>query len=158
MMVMTDSEDRQADSQSCANGGTPHERRRDIVTILLQRMSRRKHTFAEVTGLHDDVDVLEANGSVQSIIDWAVKAAKLDRKQRRAFEVIARSFVLTFYNDNEEGVGDCNDEALDEEQRKLEMLVETSKCKSRQLICLLHGPGGSGKQVDSNGSTGRVLS
>ena len=40
--------------------------------------------------------MLEANGSVKSILDWAQKAG-LDHQQRRAFEIFAGTFVLSFF-------------------------------------------------------------
>lgn len=49
----------------------------------------------------ETVSVLEANGSVESIRDWA-RGAKLDRLQKKAFFAIIASFILTLFDDNEE--------------------------------------------------------
>ena len=37
----------------------------------------------------------------QSILSWS-KAAELDKRQRRAFIILAAQFVLTFYEDDDE--------------------------------------------------------
>ena len=73
-----------------------------------------------------------------------------DHWQRRAFEIIAGSFVLSFYSDDtddgEVGRGfHTQNQTYINEKRCLEVLVEERKRQSKQLICLLHGPGGSGK-------------
>ena len=70
----------------------------EIVQILFSKTSRRNRTFQEITKSTETVQVLQANGSVASIIDWA-KKAKLDKGQKRAFKVIAATFVLSFYSE-----------------------------------------------------------
>ena len=121
--------------------------KKDLVSILMKKKKRRTHVFPGVGGSQKSVKVLEANGSVFSIMDWA-KRAKLDRRQRRAFEVITGSFVLTFFSDARiaqatHGVGVPFQQA----KKMLAKLVEKQRRKSDQLICLLHGPGGSGKST-----------
>jgi len=87
---------------------------------------------------------LEANGSVHSIIDWA-KKAKLDKEQRRAFEIFAGTFVLSFFDDAGTEVGQSTARGrFKKEHVRLQKLVEVSK-RGSQLVCLLHGPGGCGK-------------
>jgi hypothetical protein len=71
---------------------------RDIVQLLLTRTSRRTRSFKEISKSDAPISVLEANGSVRSIIDWAKKAG-LDRGQRRAFEIMSATFILTFFMD-----------------------------------------------------------
>ena len=120
---------------------------REIGQLLLTRTTRRRRTFEEITGSGTPVEVLEANGSVKSILDWANKA-KIDQGQKRAFKIFAGSFVLTFHSDAPGGtlLGDRQASlAFSREKRKLELLVEKEKRGSDQLICLLHGPGGCGK-------------
>ena len=53
---------------------------KDIVMVLLSKTRSRRRTFKEITNNNESVSVLQANGSAQSIIDWARKA-KLDREQ-----------------------------------------------------------------------------
>ena len=114
---------------------------RDIVS-LVSKTSRRRRTVKEITKNEEVVDVLEANESVRSIIDWA-KKAKLDRGQRRAFEVFTGTFILSFFRDP---ATDGNHRHIFVKEKKLlRKLVEVVKRGSDQLICLLHGPGGSGR-------------
>jgi hypothetical protein len=126
--------------------------RADITNVLLTRTSQQRRTFKEITDSAEEVDVLEANGSVESIVDWARKA-KLDELQRRAFEIITGTFVLTFFQSKQdpESVG-CGFRSSDREylqqKLKLKRLVEDDRLKTgEQLICFLHGPGGSGKST-----------
>jgi predicted ATPase len=92
---------------------------------------------------------MEANGSVQSIIDWT-KNAKLDERQKRAFEIMTSCFVLTFYTDafTDESLGRgqrLRFQPFLDEKKKLETLSDKNKRGSDQLILFLHGPGGCGK-------------
>jgi hypothetical protein len=114
--------------------------------MLITRTTRRRRTFQQVTKSNELVNVLEANGLVVSIIDWAQKA-KIDRAQRRAMEVILGTFILTFYRDapeHEFRVPGLRHSFITEKKR-LEDLVEIHKRRANQFICFLHGPGGSGK-------------
>ena len=94
-----------SNSTNSENGGADNENnpeqqlptKSDLVAILLSKTQRRERSFPGIDNT-ETVDVREANGSVSSIIDWA-KAAKLDRKQRRAFEIFVGTFVLSFYWD-----------------------------------------------------------
>jgi DNA replication protein DnaC len=119
---------------------------RDIASLLITRTARRSRTFAEITQNCQTVHVLEPNGSARSIIDWADKA-QLDRGQRRAFEIMASTFVLGFYRHasttNSRGQGVRH--LFTSEKSRLEKLAEVRRRQTDQLICLLHGPGGSGK-------------
>jgi len=82
----------------------------------------------------------EANGTARSIIDWASKS-KMDKQQRRTFEVLTAEFILTFYN---EAVVDP-----DHPLRTTEFLKEHQKLKklsgrggdTQSLIAFVHGPG-----------------
>ena len=96
-----------------------------------------------------DVDILlkEANGTAQSIINWATNCY-LDASQKRAFEVITEYYILSYINSIPNlQEGDRIDTVLLEEKQRLQLLVGYSKIKSDQLICFLHGPAGSGKST-----------
>lgn len=123
----------------------------EIVSILLSRTQMRKRSFNSTTGKNEKIDVLEANGSAKSIIDWGRKA-QLDRRQRRAFEIMTGAFVLSLHNEatglnhDELGRGSRNITGkFNYNLRKLKILVESNKRRNDQLILLLHGPGGCGK-------------
>ena len=124
----------------------------DLVKVLIQRRQRRRRTFQDIIGSEEPVDVLEANGSVKSIMDWSCRA-QLDKGQRRAFEIMTSTFVLTFYEDaspsdgNEIGRGMRNLlSPYFAERKKLCLLSERHRRgNDDQIILFLHGPGGSGK-------------
>jgi AAA domain/Helitron helicase-like domain at N-terminus len=130
---------------------------KQIVTVYLTRTSSRAR--AKVFELNPEAQVLEANGSFKSIQNWA-KAANLDSKQRRAFESLIAAFLLTFMNEQE----DCDEDddaqlsmadrvkfnALKKTLRKLMGAHVETKRDGDQLICLIHGPGGSGKSTVVN--------
>ena len=122
----------------------------EMVKIYFENTQRRSRSFAEITGHSADVEVLEANGSVASIIDWAEKAG-LDDEQRRAFEIMTGTLVLTFRDDAEDGIDPQNMHSRRQERQfglernKLLALVDAARRKSTQLVLLLHGPGGCGK-------------
>ena len=118
---------------------------KEIVRLILTKKTRRKRNFhgTGVGGM--ETETMEANGSCRSIIEWA-KRAGLDQGQKRAFEVITGSFVLTFFNEAiEADDGTRTRAAFVREKRKLRLLSDASRRGDDQLICLLHGPGGCGK-------------
>jgi hypothetical protein len=83
------------------NLSTPFVNREQIVRLLIERTTRRSRTFQQITNSNSPVYVLEANGSVESIIDWATRV-NLDRRQRRAFEIIVGTFVLSVMRESDE--------------------------------------------------------
>ena len=143
------SQNTQNQPQNDIQYGNNHQpSKKDIISILLTKTTKKTHKL----GKNGTKNISQANGSVQSIIDWAVKY-KLDPKQRRAFEIIIGSFLLTFYsssNNIEELIEHTHRKPFNQNKKNLCKLVETKKRKSEQLICLLHGPGGSGKTTVIN--------
>ena len=118
----------------------------ELVALLFTKTSRKQKTFHEMMG---PVDVYEANGSVRSIVDWATKAG-LDIDQRRAFEIITATFILTFFNDPAihqipfQGRSFQRRE-LNRSKQRLRALV--NQRNTTQLVYFLHGPGGCGKST-----------
>ena len=114
---------------------------------MLTKRSKRNRSF-QTDSNQTLIETYEANGSVYSIINWA-RQTNLDAEQKRAFEMIIGSFVLTFYD---EAKRDNNRSARTRslfvnEKSRLEQLVESQRMNSNQLILFLHGPGGSGKST-----------
>jgi PIF1-like helicase len=115
-----------------------------LLKVLFTHSGKQQQSFANITGQQDTVLVCKPNGSAKSIVNWAVKS-NLDASQQRAFEIIIGSFVLSYYDNAgevQEARGRCNTE-----KRRLRTLVHNNTRKSNQLICFLHGPGGSGKSA-----------
>ena len=73
--------------------GTPPTLRR-VAKILLKRPKMCIRSFQEMTHQERPVKIVEANGTVAGIVDWAIKS-KIDKWQRRSFEIFASNFVLT---------------------------------------------------------------
>ena len=119
---------------------------RDIVKVIVEHTSRITRTFKEITHCNEEVAVLQANGSIRSIIDWATKA-RLDRQQRRAFEVILGHFLLTFCTEAVTNMTDPRGDraAFNTHKSDILLLIEKTSEDSTQTICLLYGPGGCGK-------------
>ena len=97
------------------------------------------------------IQLCDANGSAKSIIEWGCKC-NLDNHQRRAFEVIMASFVLTYFKDagknNEEMTSHDNQSRTKfVKERKLLCQLAELRNDTVQLICCLHGPAGSGKST-----------
>jgi hypothetical protein len=120
-----------------------HVTKDDIVKVLLERTTRRRRQHLNPQSRAPTSNTLEANGSAESIFDWSVNA-DIDVDQRRAFEIFTASFVLTYYY----GASIHNrtrNKQYSDEQKRLEFIVNKTTRKSKQLICLLHGPAGCGK-------------
>ena len=122
-----------------------------IVKVLLRRITTR----TSVPVWKDkNVDVTPAIGSVKSIREWSKAALGSDRKQQRAFEAITAAFVLSFYDESPEYRNDATTEAGATRSKFRQSKKALRRLKGNQtedqLICLLHGPGGSGKSTVIN--------
>jgi hypothetical protein len=127
----------------------PEWKVRDIVKVLLRRTQSKARP--KVFKGNKEAKVCDANGTAESIREWA-EAAKLDARQKRAFEAITASFLLTFHEFEQD---DYNDATLDADTIKRARdgkatLIYLKGGNGTQLIILLHGPGGSGKSTVIN--------
>ena len=129
----------------------------DVIRIIIgKKTPKRKKLLWENDKETKRITVQDADGSVRSIREWAKAAFKHDAKQRRAFEVITASFVLTFYEESKDSDGEL-DPATRQHVRRTHSKMKTRLRKLQgynaedpNLICLLHGPGGSGKSTVIN--------
>lgn len=78
-----------------------------------------------------------ATGSTASVIKWG-KTDELDSAQQRAFEILAATYILTFYN-GATGPGHTR------EKLRLEELAQTARQNGNPLAMFVTGPGGAGK-------------
>ena len=119
-----------------------------LVQIILRRSEKKLHK-----NVFDgkDIEVSDANGTVSSIREWGAQAFANDKKQRRAFEIIVSAFLLTFFTEAKEDDDSTVPGDLTKLRRvKLALLQLRGDKKKAQLICLLYGPGGSGKSTVIN--------
>ena len=122
---------------------------KEINHVLLRKSSKSHQNVWK----GKDIEVSDATGSIESIREWSKAGFGTDCRQQRAFEAIIASFVLTFYDHDQEAV--LSETATTEEhlrfrRSKLALLKLKGRTKDSQLICLLHGPGGSGKSTVIN--------
>ena len=130
------------------NEPPPDPTRKDIIKLYIKKQ-RIKTNLPTCKDKQEEVDLPEANGTAESMNEWAHKA-KLDRRQRRAFKNITAQFVLTFYRgaDSNKELDRRGRSEFNTERRRLIKLARRrrdSEFVHKQLIMFLHGPGGSGK-------------
>ena len=120
--------------------------KRDLVSLLLSKRQVRTRKFqTKLNDREEELPIPEANGSRWSIRKWA-KLAGLDAEQTCAFQIFCSTFVLSFHY----SAGSCvleprMEKYIASEKKKLKKLADMKSRGTRQLVCLLHGPGGSGK-------------
>ena len=73
---------------------------------------------------------------MESIREWGAAAFQSDRKQRRAFETIISSFLLTFFTDidTEEDVSDVDPTRTSSQFRKAKLALLKLKGEDLSLI------------------------
>ena len=122
-------------------------KKKDLMSIFIHNNRNCNLNLKQIIGADVDIVLKEANGTAQSIINWAINC-RLDLSQKRAFEVITGYYILSYINSIPNlQEDDIIDKVLLEEKHRLQQLVGYSKIKSDQLICFLHGSAGSGKST-----------
>jgi hypothetical protein len=116
----------------------------DMVELLGQRVERVINTSRPIES--QDIDIT-ANGTCESIILWGKHYGNFDDQQQRAFEIIAGTFVLTYFEDVENNRGTINlprtRGMYGQEKKKLKHMVFVEG----RLVMFLTGAGGSGKSA-----------
>ena len=122
-------------------------KKEDLVYLLIHKIHRRTTAVEGISDVEESL-LPEANGSAKSIVRWAQALFHSDKDQRRAFEILTGSFVLTFYDEQSTGseeIGRHPRRIFDRERKRLRFLTGANKRGTDQLISALHGPGGCGK-------------
>jgi len=125
--------------------------------ILLFEKNGTTSKLLKIVHKDNPTTLAEANGSASSIVLWGLQCG-LDFNQQVAFEVIVSSFVLTFYEQANQKIGNSRtrNNVFFVERLKLMKLARRTNvdglCLSerelkKKTICFLHGPGGSGKSA-----------
>jgi hypothetical protein len=65
------------------------------IAIVMGYRDEISMNFNEVNGNDQNINVLPANGTAESIINWATNC-RLDTNQQRAFEVITGYYILSY--------------------------------------------------------------
>ena len=143
------------------NSGPLHARTRPtrsfIVEVAFKRKKTKKRHLPSLFKKGEKRKFPAANGTALSIVGWKMVSG-LDEEQGRAFEIFASSFVLSFYADADQTCPDrMRDFEFASERIRLLKLAgrvnpqdRTEKADilaARNLVCFLHGQGGSGKSA-----------
>ena len=134
----------------------PQPLKKDLIKIFVERRSSRLRKLQHLDA-KKPLKLRQANGSVRSILSWA-KRARLDNAQRKAFEVLTATFILSMHEDAEPLHRDdystrelrSTYNSFAKEIKRLRYLVRRGKnvphsALGDQLVCFIHGPGGCGK-------------
>ena len=144
-----DYEDLDKGNQYEPNDEIPKLKKKELCHVLFTRTKRR--TLKVASFKNQCFPLREANGTVESILDWSETLFHNDTAQKRAFEIIVGSFVLTYFTEeqiaNDKQITSSQERLFQQQLRNIRKLTEATKRKSDQLICLLHGPGGCGKST-----------
>ena len=121
-----------------------------IVEVLFKKVQKR----TRVSVLKDkQVNLRDATGTVRSVREWSTCVFGKDARQRRAFEAITAAFLLTFYDlpDATEDT-ETTKQGYSAKYRSAEKALRVLRGNKDdpQMICLMHGPGGSGKSTVIN--------
>jgi hypothetical protein len=119
----------------------------ELNTLTMQNFITRNNEEETKEDSSGNVKV-DATGSWKSILAWGRKA-NLDPEQQTAFEILAATYVLTFF---EEGDIDCGNpsqasimEHFETEKEKLRQLARRKPDQERPLRLFVTGPAGAGK-------------
>ena len=142
-------------------------RKCNLVEVMLERTIRQHSTYDSdedsdseseeivvdtvIPGLwlHKD-DEINANGTPESIYLWAFQSFENDKEQRRAFEILAASFVLCYcseadkFDDTTNTLSGTTRHHYIHCKKFLQRMVGKPS-KTGQLVMFVTGPGGSGK-------------
>jgi hypothetical protein len=92
-----------------------------------------------------ETEIINANGTWQSISKWGEKN-RLDTGQQTAFEILAATYVLSFYDEaTSEGTRAETYDAFLERQNGLCQLARRKPGNEDPLCMFLTGPAGAGK-------------
>jgi hypothetical protein len=118
-------------------------------TSELNSVFIRQHIIAnnlnnseEVGGDDVPVIVVDATGSWQSVVSWGENAG-LDTEQQIGFEILAATYVLTFYEEAEGS--NCQEEEFRNRINLLRKLARRDEKQITPLRLFVTGPAGAGK-------------
>lgn len=118
----------------------------ELNSLFSQRIIRRDEASLDTSGTNE-IKSINATGSCESIEFWGMNA-KLDMEQQMAFEILAASYVLSFYKEAN-STSDLNHDDADFIRRKrdLHTLSRRSEAENKPLRLFVTGPAGAGKCI-----------
>jgi hypothetical protein len=114
----------------------------ELNSLLMQQQIIRQQEETPGVLPADEVKAPDACGSWQSIVNWA-QISGLDPEQQVAFEVLAATYVLTFYDEASENSAD--ETQFRENKARLFQLARKNPTTESPLRMFVTGPAGSGK-------------
>jgi hypothetical protein len=116
----------------------------ELNSLYSQKTVRREDAALDNLDTKEKITI-NATGSCESIEFWGMNA-KLDSEQQMAFEILAASYVLTFYKEATSSRG-MNHDDIDyiKRIRELHTLSRRSETEYRPLRLFVTGPAGAGK-------------
>ena len=136
--VISDPEEQEKKRQQKTK--TSYGRFQANVSTLNSLVMKRIYTEEGNTGGNG----VDATGTWESIEAWAV-SAKLDLEQHTAFEILAATYVLTFFEEAKpDGLGDAE---YCEQLKYLRMIARRKTDSKKPLRMFVTGPAGAGKSM-----------
>ena len=121
----------------------PPEERFHTSTSELNTLAMTQFLVQEEDSVPNARKIIYANGSWKSVVAWG-KEAKLDAEQQTAFEILAATYVLTFY-DEAIHIPTMNDEEFKKQKKSLCTLARRQLTLDKPLRMFITGPAGAGK-------------
>ena len=143
-------------SASTLNGAQYYDERQtySVKDIVQLHLKKNLPKMTKQVWKDKSIDVRKATGTINSIREWSKACLGGDKMQERAFEVLISTFLLTFYEESAEDGNDATNENSRLRSKYRRMLNALRKLRgigdAYNLICLLHGAGGSGKSTVIN--------
>ena len=111
-------------------------------SLFLQDLERTTESTNNPSTSEKPKRIINANGTWESIIRWGINA-ELDLEQFTAFEILAATYVLSFYNEAEMDTQDL--QTFRENKKHLEELAQYGMTNGDPLRMFVTGPAGAGK-------------
>jgi len=121
----------------------PYEGRFHTSTSELNTLAMTQFLVQDEDSGPNTPKIIHANGSWQSIVAWG-KEAGLDSEQQTAFEILAATYVLTFY-DEATHIPIENDEDFKKQKESLCTIARRQLTLDKPLRMFITGAAGAGK-------------
>jgi hypothetical protein len=115
----------------------------ELNSLLIRQENVLVQEEAAAAG-ENPVVTANACGSWQSVVKWGQRAG-LDAEQQVAFEILAATYVLTFYDEAEHNMADGTIAEFMENKARLMQLARRNPARKEPLRMFVTGPAGAGK-------------